>query len=183
MIAVFIVFFALVFLVFFTVRVRVDCYIDVLNGRFLVSAALPFRIKRILLKGRLDDGEFVVFLFNKEIKPKEKRVRKRDEISQTEIKKVVKRIDILGMIRRFGLENLSIDALNGGDDFTVFLFLNTFISNLLAGYLPVLEHVLNIDASSYHIATYHKAACKIRIRLSFLLNLFKVIRIIIRLKK
>ncbi|MDR3263662.1 MAG: hypothetical protein LBT30_05060 [Clostridiales bacterium] len=164
---------------------KINCFLDVLSGKFLLYFSLPFRIKKTVLRGMYKDGEFTVFLFNKDIKLKNKRGGKsvEDTHGSADEKKSVKKIDIIKIIRRLKFKNLYFDVLAGGGDYTEFLFINMFFANMIESFSKVIEEQFNIDDFDVNIFTSDKTCLKTAVNAYFDIFVYKIIRIFLSKKR
>jgi hypothetical protein len=167
--------FSIVILIFIPLRLKIEVFFDILDGRFIFTVGLPLKIKKVILRGAYGEDGFAVFLFNKKRikadgkKPKGKKKRGN--------RRRVKRINIPLAVRRLKLKNLYLDVLFGGEDFTASLFTGMFVSNLINCYGRAVESAFEIDGFFAKVITAEKTCLKIRINAYFDLFIYKILRI------
>ncbi|MDR2090619.1 MAG: hypothetical protein LBP62_03090 [Clostridiales bacterium] len=74
-------------LIFIPLRLKIEVFFDVLDGRFILSVLLPFKIKKTVLKGAYGDDGFKVFLLKKNGNAKEKKRKEKKKSNGAEKKR------------------------------------------------------------------------------------------------
>ncbi|MDR1906134.1 MAG: hypothetical protein LBQ27_04360 [Clostridiales bacterium] len=190
MLTVGIVLLSVLFFAFIPVRIKVEVFFDILdNGKFILYVTLPFKNKKIILKGGLKEGEFVVFLFGRNPLKGDKKTRKARRTDRNigkrinKNKKNQKKIDIIRLIRSLDLKDFRFDVLLGDADFTALYFANMLIMNIISGYKRALCARFNISDLFFNIVTADGACGKARINTYFDMFIFKLMRLYFRLYK
>jgi hypothetical protein len=163
---------------FVPVKIRLYAFFDALGGKLVLLAALPFGVKKTVVRGVIDDGELKLSFLNGMVLPVKKKVIVKNKEGKRRVRKKTDVPTLMTLIRRLGIKNLRVGISSGGDDYTKELFLNALINNFAVGFSDVIKRIFNIEAFSFNILTVDKPSLKGGISLYFDMYVFKLLKML-----